>query len=191
MKLLMIDCETGGLNEHETSLLSVGMAVYNNNKIENVFEVYVKEPVLRVRPDALVINKIDLRKFNQIALPVDEAWNKIKQFIYQNFGLNSKDKFRVIGMNVDFDIRFLNQCFGKDNIDKWFSHRNIDIQSIITYLYNKGSLSEDCSSSNRAYKYFDINNGVVEHEALKDCIHEIELYEKLLMINDKCGPNPK
>jgi len=182
MKLLFLDCETGGLDEQETSLLSVGMTVWEDSNIKNVFEIYVKEPVLRVTSKSLAINKIDLRKFDQIAVPVDEAWIKIKQFIYRNFGLN-KDKFKMAGMNPTFDIRFMKQCFGKEHIEKWFSHKTIDIQAIITYLYNKGNLSEDCASSEKSYKYFNINNGIVDHMALKDCLNEIKIYEVLLKMD--------
>jgi len=182
LKLLFVDVETGGLDEHKTSLLSVGMTVWEDSNIKNVFEIYVKEPVLRVTSKSLSINKIDLRKFNQIAVPVEEAWKKIEQFIYQNFGLH-KDKFRVAGINPTFDIRFMKQCFGKERIEKWFSHRTVDIQAIIRYLYNRGNLLEDCASSEKAYKYFNINNGVVDHMALKDCLNEIKIYEKLLKMD--------
>lgn len=184
MKLLFIDTETGGLDPDETSLLSVGMVVWNNGKIENVIEVYVKEPVLRVRPSALAINKIDLRKFNEIAISPEEAWKKIQQFIYQNFGLH-KGCVTLAGINVKFDIEYIKKCFGKKSYNKWFSHRSIDLQSIIRFLYIKGILPEDISASVKAYKYFNINNGVVDHGALKDALCSVKLFEKLLDLENK------
>ena len=186
MKLLFLDTETGGLDEDKNSLLSVGMAVWNNYKIENVFEIYVKEPVLRITPEAMMVNRIDLRKFNQIAVSVEEAQNKIEQYLYQNFGLCKKCSITLAGMNPNFDINFMKACFGKPNINKWFSHRSVDLQGIITYLYIKGLISTNYSSSESVYKYFNINNGIVEHEALKDCLNEIKLFEKLLKLEKKC-----
>jgi DNA polymerase III epsilon subunit-like protein len=180
MKLLFLDCETGGLDPDENSLLSIGMVSWEDRKIKNVIEIYIKEHVLRVTPSALAINKIDLRKFNEISVSSDEAWNKIKQFIYQNFGLHKENNIILAGMNVKFDIEFMKKNFGKKNFNKWFSHRSVDIQSILRFLYIKGTFSEDITSSAKAYKYFNINNGVVEHGALKDALCSVELFEKLL-----------
>jgi len=179
MKLLFLDTETGGLDEETTSLLSVGLAVWEDHKIKNVFEVYVNEPILRVTPSALAINKIDLRKFNQISVTAEEAWKKIEQFIYKNFGLH-KSNIILAGMNIKFDIGYIKKCFGKKNYNKWFSYRSIDLQSILRFLYIKGSFSEDIAPSVKAYKYFNINNGSVDHEALKDVLCTVELFEKLL-----------
>ena len=183
MKLLFLDCETGGLDPYEASLLSIGLAVWEDRKIKNVIEVYVKEPILRVTPSALAVNKIDLRTFDSIALNMEEAWSKLKQFIYQNFGLHKGD-IVLAGMNVKFDMEFLKKNFGKKNFNKWFTHRSIDLQSILRYMYLKGTLPEDVTSSARAYKYFNINNGVVEHGALKDTLCTIEIFEKLLDLEE-------
>jgi len=181
MNLLFCDTETGGLDEEVTSLLSVGFAVWNNYKIESTLEIFIKEPVLRVTPSALQVNQIDLREFNQIGVSVEEARNRIEQFIYQNFGLH-KGKVKLAGINIKFDINYIKKCFGKKFFNKWFSHRSVDLQSAVTFLYIKNTISEDCSSSEKAYKYFNINKGKVEHRALKDCLHEIELFEKLLRL---------
>lgn len=189
MSLLFLNTKTGGLDKYETSLLSLGMAVWHDFKIENVLEIYVKEPVLRVTPDTLAINKIDLRKFNQIAIPVNEAWKKIKQFIYQNFGLPSNE-FKIAGIDPLFSVGFLEQYFGKKHINKWFTYKTVDIQSIITFLYNRGILTEDYISNEKIYKYFNINNGVIEHQALKDCLNEIKIYELLMKLDLKSKKSP-
>lgn len=185
MKLLFLDGETGGLDEDETSLLSLGLVAWENHKIKNVLEVYIKEPVLRIIPSALEINKIDLRKFNQMAISVEEAQKKIEQFIYQNFGL-PKGQVKLAGINIKFDIGFIKKCFSKKFYHKWFQHKSMDLQAIITYLYIKGLIPEDYSSSEEAYKYFNINNGVVRHGALFDALDNVELFEKLLKVEKKC-----
>ena len=79
VKYLIIDTETGGLVEHDPSLLSL-YAYLTDSKLNYLDDIELKikpdDEVYRVNPYALNINKINLVEHNKIAITESEAKNK-------------------------------------------------------------------------------------------------------------------
>lgn len=180
-KILFIDTETGGLSPIESSLLTIGLAVWDNNRIIDSKEIYIKHKLFKITPQAISINKIDLLTFLNYAVEPREAIIQLKEFIIYNF----KDELPVTlaGHNTNFDINFIRYFLEENNINfsDYFSHRFIDTASILKYLYYSGKINEDISSSDKAFSYFNINIDN-RHSALGDAEGTAKLFTQLLKI---------
>ena len=85
MKLLFIDTETGGINEKENSLLSIALICWENKKILDKTEFFIKEKEYNVTEIAMKINQLDLEIIKKIGLEKQEVVEKINEFIKKNF----------------------------------------------------------------------------------------------------------
>jgi DNA polymerase III epsilon subunit-like protein len=179
--ILFIDTETGGIDPKQSSLLSIGLAVWSNKKIISTKELLIKHDIFKFTPQALKINKIDLSSFMEEALEPKQVVNELLNFLESNFDLTTP--ITLGGHNTNFDINFLKYFLNKYNIkfDKLFSHRFIDTASILKFLYYAGKIKEDLSSSDKAFKFFniDIQN---RHSALGDAIGTANLFTQLIDI---------
>ena len=180
-RLLFIDTETGGLDPDKHSLLSLAMVIWEDMEIIDSQELLINDGILSVTKEALSINKIDIEKHKQSAMPSPEAIEKIFLFTGKHFP--GRGKITLAGHNVHFDINFLRVFFSANNknFDEFFSHRIIDTSSILHYLYLAGKLKQKAVSSDKAFELFDIK---VEgrHTALGDAIATAELFTKLLQL---------
>ena len=124
-----------------------------------------------------MVNKIDFKKLVMFALEPNIVIKKIKEFCYHNFDILP---INIAGHNVHFDISFIFKLLGND-FTKLFTHRAIDTASILKYLYLSGKIPEDISSSEKAFKYFNI---IVEnrHSALGDAKATALLFDKLVKL---------
>ena len=180
-KLLFIDTETGGLNPRKHSLLSLAMVIWEDMEIVDSQELLINDGMLSVTREALSINKIDLEKHKESALPSPIAIEKILLFISKHFPNNSK--ITLAGHNVHFDAEFLKVLFTAHNKDfsEYFSHRIIDTSSILYYLYLSGHINQRAISSDQAFDLFGIK---VEgrHTAIGDAIATAKLFTILLKV---------
>lgn len=183
-RLLFIDTETGGLDPNKHSLLSLAMVVWENMKIIDSQEILINDGLLSVTDEALAINKIDIEKHKQSAIPPKEAIKTMLLFIDKHFPLQKK--ITLVGHNVQFDVAFLKTLFSQNHEDfsKFFSHRMIDTSSILYYLYLTGHIKHKAISSDDAFELFKIHvDG--RHTALGDAIATAELFNKLLGLTKK------
>lgn len=180
-KLLFADTETGGLEPESSSLLSVGLVVWENGNIINEKEILLKENNLKLSDKAMGINKIDINAHITKAVEHNEAIRLIKDFCFENFVI--PPLITLAGHNINFDIKFLKHLFKQsDNLySKIFSHRSIDTASILKFLYFSNILETDISSSDAAFKHFSIN---IEkrHTALGDARATALLFNELLKL---------
>lgn len=183
-RLLFIDTETGGVNPSRHDLLSIGMVVWESEKILDKEEILIKGNFRRVTKEAIAINHIDLKSHNKIALDKEKAIEKLIKFVERNF----KEKPVILaGHNVSFDIAFLKHLFEKQNIDyyKYFSHRHIDTTSILQYFGIKNNLSNaellSFASSDKAFSNFGIHIEEEDrHTALADAFATAQLFTQLI-----------
>lgn len=178
-KILFVDTETGGIDPTECSLLSVGLVVWEDHRIIDKQEIFIKEELLKITPSSIKFNKIDLLSFLDLAIEPEIAIDEILKFCLKNF--NNEIPITLGGHNTNFDINFLKYFFKKNKVDfyKFFSHRFIDTASIIKYLFYAGKIEKDISSSDKAFKYFNINI-INRHSALGDAEGTAKLFSKLL-----------
>jgi DNA polymerase III subunit epsilon len=178
-RLLFIDTETGGLDPNKHSLLSLGMVVWEDNKIVDSQELLINDGQLSVTKEALSINKINIEEHKKIAIPSAQAIEKIIAFISKHFP--DQRKITIAGHNVHFDVNFLKLFFSRNKKDfsKYFSHRIIDTSSILYYLYLAGQIAQKAISSDAAFELFEVKvDG--RHTALGDAIATAKLFTKLL-----------
>ncbi len=184
-RLLFIDTETGGLNPKKHSLLSIGMAVWQDSEIIDSQEVLINDGKLSVTEEALSINKIVIEKHKLSAIPPRKAIDEILSFLTTHFP--ETRKITLAGHNVHFDIDFLKLLFYQNNEDfsEFFSHRIIDTSSILYYLYLAGHIKHRAISSDDAFELFGIK---VEgrHTALGDAIATAELFTQLVKLTNFC-----
>lgn len=182
-KVIFLDTETGGLNEFENSLLTVGLALWDNGTIVDSLEVFISKEVYNVTDKAIEVNKIDLDNLRKIGCNEKEAIEKIESFCYKHF---KNERVVIAGHNVSFDIAFLKQLYRRNNnynFYKRFSHRSIDTSAILKYLYFSGKLESDISNSDAAFKFFNIEfEEGKRHSALGDAIATAELFNKLIYV---------
>ena len=180
-KLLFIDAETGGLDPDKHSLLSLAMVVWEDMEIIDSLELLINDGILSVTEAALAINRIDIEKHKQTAIPSRQAIDEMLLFIGRH--LPTQKKIILAGHNVHFDVAFLKAFFSANNKDfsEFFSHRIIDTSSILHYLYLSGKIKQKAISSDESFALFDIK---VEgrHTALGDAIATAKLFTKLLSL---------
>lgn len=86
-KILFIDCETGGINENETSLLTIaGIICEDNAEYTKSFDFKIKEECYKVTPEAMRLNKIDLVELAKNGDTRFAVAKKIINFCKKNFG---------------------------------------------------------------------------------------------------------
>ncbi len=183
-KLLFIDTETGGVNPSKHDLLSIGLVVWESEKILSTEEILVKGNSRRVTKEAIAINHINLSNHNKSGLTKAQAIEKIIKFVNKHF----KEKPVILaGHNVSFDIAFIKYLFEKQGVDyyKYFSHRHIDTTSILQYFGIKNNLSNrellSFSSSDKAFSNFGIHIKEQDrHTALADAFATAQLFTELI-----------
>jgi DNA polymerase III subunit epsilon len=183
-RLLFIDTETGGLDPDKHSLLSIALVVWEDKEIIDSLEILINDGELSVTAEALSVNKIDLEKHKQSAVPSSLAMDEILSFIGKHFP--QQHKITLAGHNVHFDTAFLKRFFSANNKDfrAFFSHRIIDTSSILHYLYLSGRIKQKAISSDEAFELFDIH---VEgrHTAIGDALATARLFTRLIELSHK------
>ena len=178
-RLLFVDTETGGLDPHKHSLLSLAMVVWEGGEILDSMEILINDGILSVTEEALSINKIDLETHKQLAVSTIRAYDEMVVFIRKYFP--GQGKTTLAGHNVHFDAGFLQTFFAANHSDfsEFFSHRMIDTSSILHYLYLSGRIKQRAVSSDDAFRLFNIR---VEgrHTALGDAMATARLFTSLL-----------
>lgn len=178
-KLLFLDTETGGLDENENSLLSVGLVVWEDGKITNQKELFIKKDKYNVTKEALEVNKIDLEDLKLIGISEKDCINQINDFVNRNFS----NKAILSGHNISFDIAFVKNMYRRNNMDfgRYFSHRSIDTSTLLRTLYYADILKSDISSSDKAFSHYNIKfEDNKRHSALGDAVATAMLYNKII-----------
>lgn len=145
-RFFLFDCETGGLEEREVSLLTLyGMIL--DEKLEKLatIDLKIRPPNGRyvVDIDALKVNKIDLLKHDAEAIPELEAGKKLRDFLFRNCPTNG----RLIpsGHNINLDVRFAQKL-----VPDWkafCAHRWLDTSTLGQALQLLGKIPGDNNGS--------------------------------------------
>ena len=189
-KYLIVDTETGGLDPQKHSLLEIAVVVWEDGKILDTFQRYVKEPIFCVTEEAMKINKINLTDVLTLGNIPSEITYRIRSFIYRNFGLEMKPK--IVAHNAPFDIAFIKRLYlpefqsssNPNTFEKTFHYRSICTMSIAEFLMLSGKLPLEDIGLSKLLNYFKID--IVperRHTALGDALATAELFTKLVALN--------
>lgn len=151
MKFIFIDTETGGLDPIDHSLLDAAFII-TDHRLSIVEELVVSvEPldgVYQVTPEALRVNRIDIREHARMAVPLLDA-RDIVTGVLKRYG--SKEKLIPAGWSVAFDISFINyQLVPRFDWNEYCSYRSLDVQSIARFAYMLGIIPHAGSLSRTA-----------------------------------------
>lgn len=174
---IIIDTETGGFNNKENALLSIGYVVIDDNlNIKEKGEIKIKSGNLKAEKTALEINKINLEEHNAIADTEEQAINTLNTVINAHFG---NDKPVVIGHNVRFDTGFIGALYKRNNCKFVYNYGLIDTMEITRVLnaLNKTGLKSAKLDDIRAH--YGIKGNGQAHSAMTDCLDTLE-YLKIL-----------
>jgi DNA polymerase III epsilon subunit-like protein len=178
---LFLDTETGGLDPRSHSLLSLGLVVGDESGVQDSLEVFIKHEPYVVTGGGMKVNRIDLAKHHEVALPATEVLDQLDKFLNRNFF--EKSRITLVGHNVAFDQAFLSAfllAMGRDPEGR-FHHRIVDTHSIASALKDAGKLNLERLSSDSLFKHFGIHvPNETRHTALGDSLATFELYWKLV-----------
>lgn len=133
MKYVILDCETGGFDSSEHSLLSVAMikATASFQELDSMY-VKIKHPTLHVTPSSLEHNGLDIRESNSWVDP-DTARKQMLEFLDAPADVATATHYKPTyigtGTNVLFDLPFLKAFLGERTVNNLFFHRVEEITS--------------------------------------------------------------
>lgn len=171
--VLWIDTETGGVDDKINPILTLGLAVTDDDykvifknefKIKNKYDLVCEEK-------ALMVNRINLEEHNKYALDPIEVillFNKtIKKFFKGEMPL-------IMGHNINFDIGFIKQMYLREKKEfKYF--RNLDTLQLCRFLETWGLIKPQSSKMDDLIKYFQITSLGKKHSALVDVLNNIKI----------------
>jgi DNA polymerase III alpha subunit (gram-positive type) len=178
-RILFLDVETGGLDEINNSLLSIGLVVWDNGNILDSIEILIKSDNYNVTEAAMKINNIDLNYLKENGVEEYKAIEIIEDFCSKYFS----NKVTLGGHNLWYDISFIKSLYRRNNKDfnSVFSFRIIDTMSILKYLYYSNKLDKEINSLDEAIRYFNIETKDEErHTAISDSKLTALLFTELI-----------
>ena len=180
-RLLFIDTETGGLSPKQHSLLTLGLVVWD--KTDGILyqrEICQKLDKYNTTAEALAINHFDINNYTGsdilTASEIDAEFQRLKGKYFYNF-----ERIPLAGHNVQFDFSFVREMYEQAGLSctNLFSHRLVDMFSILQFLVHIKKIPDYVNSSTAAFDYFKIEvHG--RHTASGDSMAAAELYTKLL-----------
>lgn len=181
-KFLVLDTETGGLDAKTSSILSIGLVVWNNGGIDDELYIEIAEPDIQASPEALKVNGINLDDLRSRGDGPLAAVNKIEAFLQKN---DLRNKVYIAGHNViGFDIPFVKRLYSLAGADfnKRFSYHMIDTMVMALCLDQVGRLGSGTVSLDKLCGLFkiDIRGTETRHNALQDAKATAKLLSKLL-----------
>lgn len=183
---IVIDVETGGFDETEVALLSVGMVCVIAGRVVDCIEVRIAPaPGLRIELDAVAVNGYDAITWGG----VDElaALTRLRRWIEQQihcFGgelVFGGGLVTWIGFNVPFDRRFLRAAERRQadacQLTTLFSHRDMDVRGLAMIPFLAGDIER--TSLDTLCEMFRIRRAQ-PHNAMSDCLSTLVVLCALL-----------
>lgn len=180
---ILIDTETTGFDEKKNQILEVGILVIKDLKVVDQFEIKIKHKEYTLTTKAMQANKIDLVKHEEEAVFEKEAAENILEFLNKHKGENDEG-YIVIGQNVQFDIKFLEEMFLRAYKIKEYrqvvSYRSLDLMQLAMIKNIEGKISLEKQDLDSILNKLVIEIPENRHRALTDCYLEFEVLRDLL-----------
>jgi len=170
---MVVDTETGGLDSTKHPILSFAAVILDGSVIVDELHLFIREPRIHAEPEALAINKIDLKWLKENGESPNVVVPQIVQFVGKHFGT---DQAVLAGQNIAFDIGFMQRLFrlayGRLWLYAWellFNHRTHDTMHVLRFLGEAHALPFTDGSLHSAARFFNINlDQFKPHDALDD-----------------------
>ena len=179
---ILIDIETTGFDEKKHQILEVGILVIKDLKLIAHFEVKIKHREYTITAKAIEANKINIVEHEKEALFEKEAAERMLEFLNKHKG--EDEGYIVIGQNVAFDIKFLEEMFLRTYKIKEYrqviSYRNLDIMQLAMIKNMERKISLEKQDLDSILKELNIEVPKKRHRALIDCYLEFKAMCKLL-----------
>ena len=182
-KWLCIDCETGGIEAKDCSLLSAYLEVLDENyETIDSLELFLKpnDGVYHVTSGSLKVNGIDLTKHEEVAKTYSQAGNELFQFIKKH-SEDGKIKLISLGQNIVFDVIFINErLLKKTTWNAYVSYRSMDTSVLGRGLIEAGLIPDTITGSLESFgEYFDIPITKL-HDAREDVKLNVAVFRKMI-----------
>jgi len=181
VKLVVLDCETTGLEPDTHGLLSVGLVVWSSGVLIDELEVSVHEPNMVYDPEAMEVNRIDICAHQQGGRSPVRAAESIITFLRKHYRCG--ERAVIAGHNVWFDVAFLKRMFDKTDVSysEVFARRIVDTASIMMYLYMADRIDSPISKLDDGLRHFGVDLPPDQrHAALADSRATAMLLTKLV-----------
>ena len=179
---ILIDIETTGFDEKKHQILEVGILVIKDLKLIAHFEVKIKHREYTITAKAIEANKINIVEHEKEALFEKEAAERMLEFLNKHKG--EDEGYIVIGQNVAFDIKFLEEMFLRTYKIKEYrqviSYRNLDIMQLAMIKNMERKISLEKQDLDSILKELNIEAPEKRHRALIDCYLEFKSMSALL-----------
>ena len=180
---ILIDTETTGFDEKKHQILEVGILVIKDLKVIDEFEIKIKHREYTITAKAMEVNNINIVEHEKEALFEKEAVEKILEFLNKH-KVENDEGYIVIGQNVAFDIKFLEEMFLRTYKIKEYrqviSYRNLDIMQLAMIKNIEGKISLEKQDLDSILKELEIEIPENRHRALTDCYLEFKTMCTLL-----------
>lgn len=190
MKYLSIDIEATGLKEHDLIIEFAAVPFDTDSGIIEeslALHHFVKCPSfeeLKPRLDPWVIdhNKELIRQAHDEGLTLFNFKMKMEEYLTSKkiVGYFAPEKrLTLFGKSMNsIDLPFLTRDLGWDFMQKYFSHRVLDLSSTAYSLVDMKRLPPSCQSGSGLMKQFGM--GDVCHTALEDAVNTARIYLKII-----------
>lgn len=184
---LAFDCETGGLNPANADLLTIYLAIVDEDfKIKEELDLKVKPDNGRLpiaEAGALKVNGINIHKHlaDSETITYSMAKEKIVEMIKKYLKKHGKySNITPLGQNVQFDIDWLQyHILPKDEYGKMIHYGKVDTKMCVDFLKNSGWFPKDIGNLGSIAKHLNVPLSNA-HNAKSDTLATIEIYKKLL-----------
>jgi DNA polymerase III alpha subunit (gram-positive type) len=148
-KYFLFDTETGGLDAKRNSLLSLFGLILDEklNIVDNInLNIKPDDGIYHLDIEAMKVNRIDILKHNETAIPETVAGIQLRNFLFRHSGPSSL--LIPSGHNIGrLDIPMGERLVRFEDWKRTMSHRTVDTATIAHFLILQGILPEtnNCS----------------------------------------------
>lgn len=183
-----MDSETGGLRAKQADILTLFMAV-----VDEDFKV-IDELDLRLKPNdrlpiveagAMEVNKIDLNKHLENPETVTYSEAKAKIIVFAKKYLKKRGRYSnliPLGQNLIFDLKFIwEHIISEEDWEGIFSYNVEDTKTASLFLKRCGWLPKEIGTLKSLVEYFNIPRRDA-HEAKGDVHMTIDVYKAMVAL---------
>lgn len=174
MRITVFDTETTGLKHQKHEIIELAFITYifddeGNRKELLRFESKIKpENIHLAEPEALAINGYEEKEWKD-APEFSEIYDIVKE-AFESSEL-------LMGQNLIFDLRFLNEMCKRNNLESPNYPPYLDSKATADRLVNEGWIKR--SSMDYLCEYYGVESCGRAHTALVDCERTIKVWDKL------------
>ena len=133
MKFVVIDVETGGLDERRHSILEFAAVIWEDGAIKTSGRWLIREKYITAVPEALEVNKISISAVLRDGLDPAICVGKFEELLDHFYPPD--ERIHLAGWNVHFDERFLKRLYEKAGIQyRRFDYHLLDLTAVALFF---------------------------------------------------------